>query len=718
MGAGAAAVLRRRIGLDGPAETLERIGSDLGLTRERIRQIEVKAARVLQARWPEGRPTLDSVYTHFRSSPGCGGQLELMRAALDACFALEVARGGLRAEVLAAWDRAGKAKRTPMTAADVRSWAAREFSDQPADAIRRWLEEEGLRHADPDGQPLFFSTDPLDALLRHLRTRSEPVPLGDLADFLGVDDRSLRGRLSRDRRFIEDEANRVSPAEAYSFDRRDGRWFIRLDPLPNATVGRRADAHHVYVGSENPNALVVLRRHDLTEIRRVETGHPVGSITPLNDRYVALNGRVVLSVSDFKPVPPEGHPAVRWSGFDRHSGGLPPLWTGDGWWCRGVLYDPTFEKLRAIIAPQGFLSWPTGQPSEQSLGLDDAPTGYGPDGAVGRWYSPWGAWWTAEGRLVAGGRTFEPTPHDAAAVPVGPVAAAVLPDRPVAALLSVSRQRSPNGEDLVAEVRFFSLAAAKPVAEVVLKRSPYAPANGVDTHEPWTEIAARRDGELVCLVERHLYFVAPPAAPSESCPVPLRLLPDYPVRVVRGTEDVSLPVPEVVGGAGARLSLAREPEGMRYDAAARRVALAPAALIKRLTGETGDRGRGSEGFLNEYRERAIPAFEQLTGSKPVGVPVWVPFEVVAEGNGGRFVGRYGFFLDLPLRDVFDRADAARRAQARGHAAAVPGPVGEAVRASDALSRRIDALEQKVEALSRKVDALTEAISDAAAKPEK
>jgi RNA polymerase primary sigma factor len=43
-------VLRRRFGLEGePAETLEAIGRRLGLTRERVRQIEAAGLRKLRA---------------------------------------------------------------------------------------------------------------------------------------------------------------------------------------------------------------------------------------------------------------------------------------------------------------------------------------------------------------------------------------------------------------------------------------------------------------------------------------------------------------------------------------------------------------------------------------------------------------------------------------------------------------------------------------------
>jgi RNA polymerase primary sigma factor len=42
-------VVSRRFGLDGePPQTLEEVGSDLGITRERVRQLESRALRELR----------------------------------------------------------------------------------------------------------------------------------------------------------------------------------------------------------------------------------------------------------------------------------------------------------------------------------------------------------------------------------------------------------------------------------------------------------------------------------------------------------------------------------------------------------------------------------------------------------------------------------------------------------------------------------------------
>ena len=53
-----ARVLKLRFGLEGQEPlTLKQIGEEVGLTRERVRQIEVDALRKLQARLADDRPT-------------------------------------------------------------------------------------------------------------------------------------------------------------------------------------------------------------------------------------------------------------------------------------------------------------------------------------------------------------------------------------------------------------------------------------------------------------------------------------------------------------------------------------------------------------------------------------------------------------------------------------------------------------------------------------
>ncbi len=237
LGKGAAAVVRRRAGVDGPRETLHAIALDLGLTRERVRQIEAKAGEAMRVRWPDGRYLLDTVYTHLRAADGGGPHLDLLHSVLDACFAVELVCGRPRAEVLAAWEWAGQGKRTPMDEAGVRGWAAEQFPDLPAEVVCRWLEDEGMRHS-VAGDPLYFSTDPLDRLLRHLLTHPDPMPVPTAGEFLGGDERSVRARLTHDPRFLEDDLRQVHAAERCGFARVDGRWLLRLAPF--AGVSRRA----------------------------------------------------------------------------------------------------------------------------------------------------------------------------------------------------------------------------------------------------------------------------------------------------------------------------------------------------------------------------------------------------------------------------------------------------------------------------------------------
>jgi len=57
-----ATILRYRFGLDGgPERTLEEVGEKFGVTRERVRQIETRALRELEAKNPGLRDFLRGV---------------------------------------------------------------------------------------------------------------------------------------------------------------------------------------------------------------------------------------------------------------------------------------------------------------------------------------------------------------------------------------------------------------------------------------------------------------------------------------------------------------------------------------------------------------------------------------------------------------------------------------------------------------------------------
>jgi len=170
-------------------------------------------------------------------------------------------------------------------------WASGEFPEQPADVIRRWLEEEGLRYAEVGGAALFFSNDPLDKLLLHLHTHPDPIPVDELPDFVEGDERSIRNRVDRDPRFIEDEFKRVLLAEWCSFFRGEGRWFIRLEPIISSTFERRAesisisDLTHLVVGGLTQAGVCDatvwgVHRFALTLLRKVYAATLSPAVTP------------------------------------------------------------------------------------------------------------------------------------------------------------------------------------------------------------------------------------------------------------------------------------------------------------------------------------------------------------------------------------------------------------------------------------------------------
>lgn len=234
LGADDCAMVRRRWGVDAPFVTLEVIALETGLTRERIRQKTAKVAEVIDVRWPEGKHLLDDLYEFFRASRGADEQLQIVRTVLDSCFEVDLARSGSQAEILAAWNRAGRNKRTPMSAEEMRSWSANEFPQLPPNVALNWLREDGLGGTAADGTELFFSRDPLDLLLYNLFRIDEPWTMDEVLAIAPGNERNVQGRLERDPRFLRDERNRYVASELRSFFREAGIWSVRLEPNANA----------------------------------------------------------------------------------------------------------------------------------------------------------------------------------------------------------------------------------------------------------------------------------------------------------------------------------------------------------------------------------------------------------------------------------------------------------------------------------------------------
>ncbi len=73
-----ATIIRRRLGVGGERETLGKIGDELGVSRERVRQVEAEAAAVFSLRLPRGLQLINDLYDHIEEQPEPHDRLELI----------------------------------------------------------------------------------------------------------------------------------------------------------------------------------------------------------------------------------------------------------------------------------------------------------------------------------------------------------------------------------------------------------------------------------------------------------------------------------------------------------------------------------------------------------------------------------------------------------------------------------------------------------------
>jgi len=223
-----ASIVIRRLGVDGKPETLAEIADDVGLTRERVRQLTLRATKVLHVRWPQGKHLLDDLYELLRSAPNAQEQVILVRTILDRCFDLDFAVGGSRDEVIDAFRAAAKKRQTPMAEDEVVAWVATRFRRITPELAFSWIATDAMTWTDSNGQLYYFSDDPWDTLLLMLLTQDEPLSLIEAAQLLETDERSVAGRVSRDPRFIEIDEKKVQAAHLCGVNRVDGEWRISL----------------------------------------------------------------------------------------------------------------------------------------------------------------------------------------------------------------------------------------------------------------------------------------------------------------------------------------------------------------------------------------------------------------------------------------------------------------------------------------------------------
>lgn len=230
-------MVERRIGVHGPAQTLDDIAHDFRLTRERIRQQTKRAISVLRVRWPGGRYLLDDFYDLLRGSHDSQAQVDLIRRVVDILFDFEYVKSVSHTEVHDAWEKLGRQKRTPMTEVDIQAWLASEFPLVTPDVALKWVKDHALVAPTTNGEMLYFAKTPQDRLLHQLQMSGTPLTLADASEIVGDDERNVRLQLERDPRFVEDEYKRILAAEKCSFCRISGVWHVqverhRTDDLP------------------------------------------------------------------------------------------------------------------------------------------------------------------------------------------------------------------------------------------------------------------------------------------------------------------------------------------------------------------------------------------------------------------------------------------------------------------------------------------------------
>ena len=230
-----ASLVLRRSGFNGAPETLEEIATDIGVSRARVWQIAKRATEIVQVRWPHGKHLLDDLDDLLRSTAGAEQQLAVIRTILDRCFDVDFASGATRADILDAWQQAGRKRLTPMTEDEVTAWLSQSFPRISPHIGLGWITPEAPQVRSPDGKALYFSDEPYDRLLLKLYETDSPLSLAEATDTVDGDERSIAGRLGRDPRFVELDDKTFHASYCCSIKRLSGRWQIGLKPLGQAS---------------------------------------------------------------------------------------------------------------------------------------------------------------------------------------------------------------------------------------------------------------------------------------------------------------------------------------------------------------------------------------------------------------------------------------------------------------------------------------------------
>jgi hypothetical protein len=499
-----------------------------------------------------------------------------------------------------------------------------------------------------------------------------------------------------------------------------------------------ADAAYVYAGLADSDAVYVLNRKDLSEVKRIVTPSRVTAITPVNDRFVVVTtnsgGGLVLKVPEWETA--ELGDLTGKTLATGRPGHAAPIRFTEGWWANGVLYDAKFEKPRAVVIPAGYWRYFPGSqhnvwiPSHHTAIPPDAQKYENPESPF--WFARWGVMVTGQRKLTNGLRDFGAVPN-ATGVGTAPHATVILADAPVVASLAATLTDAPARTRKRVEVVFQNLTDAKvglrvPVLDEPLSRD--GPSRPLDI---FFGLAARPGGGFVAIVGDRLFVLPAQKFDPAAFPNPLRFSPEYPVAVVGDKPaDVALPV-LLDAAAPVEVTLRKEIKGVTLDKKTWSVKVDPEPILAALTdgiaavstNPQAGPGPGQEGnILDKYLAEVSPRFEKLTGRKPSGIPVWVPVSVIAQDKNMRTAEvDVGFFLDVPLGPVKAKAKALPGAGQKGpnpapkvDPALTPAQVAELLREQGKLQLRVEMLEKKIDELNKKIDALTKALE--AKKPKK
>ena len=213
--------------------TLEAVAQQLGVSKERVRQLGKDAAGILAARWPEIVDHLLRLHSRLAGAKNTQAAC-VIKSLLTRYFAVTVNTEGSidpKTKVLQQWQEAGRQRLTPMNDKEIAVWSALHFPDLSPQRVCEWIAEDSPACDGLEGRTIRFSKVPLDTLLFQICEQFDRLSPIDAAAVMGVEVRSLIGRLERDPRFVINDEGEIIWAERYWMKRFGDAWKLQLADL-------------------------------------------------------------------------------------------------------------------------------------------------------------------------------------------------------------------------------------------------------------------------------------------------------------------------------------------------------------------------------------------------------------------------------------------------------------------------------------------------------